>query len=334
MTLGALADRVRAGSDFAHKLDIRAASAMLGGVGAVAAARGAGREAVRLGDDCAALPDGTGGHLLFAIEALRDEFVAADPWFAGYCGVMVNVSDVASMGGRPVAVVDALTGTSGARAERVWEGMRAAAERYGVPIVGGHTNVRAQSDHLAVAILGRATRLLTSFDARPGDVILSATDLRGSYRGSNPFWNASTRADPARLRADLEILPKLAEDGLCRAAKDVSMGGLVGTLLMLLECSGVGAVIDPGAAPRPPRVPLELWLTSFPSFGYLLAVAPEHAAAVAARFHAANIACAPIGACDASCRLELRDGAEREVVWDLRERPMMGFGPAAMADRG
>ena len=33
---------------------------------------------------------------------------AAEPWFAGYCGVMVNLSDVAAMGGRPVAVVDAL----------------------------------------------------------------------------------------------------------------------------------------------------------------------------------------------------------------------------------
>src|ERR1700749_373804 len=61
----------------------------------------------RVGDDCAAIPDGD-GHLLFAIEGFINEFVAADPWFAGWCGVMVNLSDAVAMGGRPLAVVDAV----------------------------------------------------------------------------------------------------------------------------------------------------------------------------------------------------------------------------------
>ncbi|MFH7168792.1 AIR synthase related protein, partial [Klebsiella pneumoniae] len=61
--------------------------------------------AVPAGDDCAAIPDGD-GHLLLAIEGFLDGFVAADPYFAGFCGVMVNVSDIAAMGGTPVAVVD------------------------------------------------------------------------------------------------------------------------------------------------------------------------------------------------------------------------------------
>ena len=56
--------------------------------------------AVAVGDDCAAIPDGD-GFLLFAIEGFMNEFVARDPWFAGWCGVMVNVSDIAAMGGGP-----------------------------------------------------------------------------------------------------------------------------------------------------------------------------------------------------------------------------------------
>ncbi|MDE2083124.1 MAG: sll0787 family AIR synthase-like protein, partial [Burkholderiales bacterium] len=241
MTLDELADTLRASRGFAHKRDI---------AGAVAQLRVAGDAQVRNGDDCAAIPDGD-GHLLFAIEGFVEDFVAQMPWFAGYCGVMVNVSDIAAMGGRAIAVVDALWSTDAAHAAPVLQGLAAAAERYGVPLVGGHTNQRAASGQLAVAILGRATRLLTSFDARPGDALVMAIDLRGEFMEPHPFWNASTSAPAARLRADLAVLPDLAESGLCDAAKDISMAGAVGTTLMLLEGSGVGGTINVDAVPRP-----------------------------------------------------------------------------------
>ncbi len=163
--------------------------------------------------------------------------------------------------------------------------MTAAAAKYGVPIVGGHTNSRAAGHHLAVAILGRATRLLSSFDARPGDVLVSAVDLRGDWFGDHPFWDASTTAPGDRLRGDLEVLPQLAEAGLCRAAKDVSNGGVIGTATMLAECSGVGLRIDLPALPAPPGVDRPRWLSAFPSYGFLLAVSPADAAAVCDRFH-------------------------------------------------
>ena len=115
---------------------------------------------------------------------------------------------------------------------------------------------------------------------------MAAIDLRGSWFGPYPYWNASTGADGARLRGDLEVLPDLAEAGLCAAAKDVSMGGLVGTAAMLAECSGVGVTIDVSAVPAPAGAALAKWLTCFPSYGFLLAVPPAHTSAVAARFAA------------------------------------------------
>src|SRR5208282_3106561 len=99
--------------------------------------------------------------------------------FAGWCGVMVNVSDIAAMGGRPTAVVDALWAQGESSAAAILDGMRAAAAAFGVPIVGGHTNLAADAPQLSVAILGRARRLLSSFDARPGERVVAAIDLRG-----------------------------------------------------------------------------------------------------------------------------------------------------------
>src|SRR6202007_1739544 len=150
------------------------------------------------------------------------------------------------------------------------------------PIVGGHTNVRAERAQLSVAILGRAKQLLTSFDAAPGDVLIAAIDLRG--RDPDPFTNgeAATDAPPSRLRGDLEVLPAIAEAGLAKAAKDISQGGVIGTAAMLAECSGVGITIDIQAVRRPEGVPLERWLTILRSFGFLLSAPPAKAKEVIA----------------------------------------------------
>src|SRR3984893_4663698 len=91
----------------------------------------------RLGDDCAAIQDGD-GWLLFAAEGMLPSFVADDPWFAGYSAVMVNLSDVASMGGRPLAIVDVLWAPGLDQSSDIWEGMSASSKAYGVPIAEGH----------------------------------------------------------------------------------------------------------------------------------------------------------------------------------------------------
>jgi uncharacterized protein len=94
----------------------------------------------RLGDDCAAIQDGD-DWLLLAAEGMLPSFVAEDPWFAGYSAVMVNLSDIAAMGGRPLAIVDVLWAPGLDQPGQIWEGMSAASKTYGVPIVGGHTTV-------------------------------------------------------------------------------------------------------------------------------------------------------------------------------------------------
>ena len=316
MTLGSLAASLRGSRGFAHKRDIgdvmsALAQALPGGAGDLS-------PAVPVGDDCAAIPDGEGGFLLFAIEGLVEDFILRMPWFAGYCSVMVNVSDVYAMGGRPLAVVDAMWSTGMEPAADMLRGMAEASARYGVPIVGGHSNNRSERPQLAVSILGRARKLLTSFGARPGDRLVMAVDLRGAYEEPFSYWNASTSAPPERLRADLELMPALAEAGLCDAAKDISMAGTIGTALMLLECSGAGAVIDVDAIPRPPDTPLARWLGAFPSYGFILSVRPECVDAVLERFAQRSLASAAIGEVDASLELVLAQGAERALLWDLK----------------
>ena len=316
-----LAEALRAALGVQHKREIQSAAR------AFSDARGGpwGPGTVRLGDDTAAIPDGE-GYLLFAAEGMWPELVATEPRFAGYCAVMVNASDVYAMGGRPLAIVDTLFATSAAAAEPLLLGMNDAAARFGVPVVGGHSNLHSPYPALAAAVLGRAKRLLTSFDAHPGDHLVAAIDLRGQMHPRHAFWNASLEAPPERLRADYAVLPELAEAGLAVAAKDVSMGGLIGTALMLLESSGVGATLSLDGIPRPAGVSWERWLTAFPSYGFLLAVPPENEGRICESFASRGIAAATVGQVDGSCRLTLASGSDRATVWDLDEAPLTGFG--------
>jgi len=283
-----------------------------------------GLKAATVGDDCAALPDGD-GHLLFAMEGFLSGFVAADPWFAGWCGVMVNVSDVAAMGGRPLAVCDALWAAGETQAAPLLDGLAAAARAYGVPIVGGHTNLTSATPQLSVAILGRAKKLLTSFDAAPGDALVLAADHRGAYREPFDNFQAALDAPPERLRADLALLPEIAESGLARAAKDVSQAGIVGTAAMLAECSRAAIEVDLDAIPVPSGVALARWLKTFPSYGFLLPVAPANVEAVLALFGARDLSAAVIGQVQEGAEIAVASAGRRARVRHFGAEPLMGF---------
>jgi hypothetical protein len=97
------------------------------------------------------------------------------------------------------------------------------------------------------------------------------------------------------------------------------MAGTLGTALMLLECSQVGARIDLDSIPRPADVPLARWLTAFPSFGYLLSVREEHVERVQAKFEARALACTVIGAVDASHKVVVHQGDEAALLWDFND---------------
>lgn len=303
-----------------HKRDIQTAAANLG---PYVTDRGTG-EPIFLGDDCAAIPDGD-GYLLLAAEGLWPPLVAADPWFAGWCAVLVNVSDIYAMGGTPIAVVDALWSPSEEQAGSLWRGMVAAATTFDVPIVGGHTNCHSPYSALSVAILGRAHRLITSFDAQPGQALVLVTNLAGRSHPDYPFWDAATQAEPATLRRQFDLLPAVAHQGLCQAGKDVSMGGIIGTVLMLLETSGCGAVLEIDAIPRPPEVPLAQWLLSFPSYGFVLSVMPEQVSPLQALFRAEALTCEVIGQVTPGHALTLTAGEESSVFWDFQQTSLTGF---------
>ncbi|MEP1614525.1 MAG: sll0787 family AIR synthase-like protein [Roseobacter sp.] len=276
------------------------------------------------GDDCAVLPT-KDGYDLFSCEGFINAFVKTDPWFAGWCGVMVNISDILSMGGRPRAITNAIWAPNAESAQPVLAGMKAASHSYGVPVVGGHTNLNTDELQLSVSILGHAKKVISSFDARPGDVLICAVDLRGNYREPFDNWNAALTTPPAKLRQAMEILPTLAEAGLVTAGKDISQGGIVGTALMLAEASGVSIDIQLEALVHPPGVDIARWLRTFPSFGFLLSAPPEHAAEICAKFAQSDISATVCGDVRDGSTLHLTGREGSALFWDYDRTPYLNL---------
>ncbi len=102
------------------------------------------------------------------------------------------------------------------------------------------------------------------------------------------------------------------------------MAGVVGTVLMLLEASGLGGVVDLDALPRPVEVGLEDWLLAFPSYGFVLSVAAAEMDAVMGRFAARGIAAAAIGGTDESRVVRLRMGEDEAVLWRFADEALVG----------
>ena len=282
----------------------------------------AGSFGIRNGDDAAAIPDGD-GYLLLAAEGITASIVRHNPYLAGKCAVLANINDIYAMGGHPLAMVDVIGTPDGESAREICRGMRDNAARYQVPVVGGHLLRTERDASVALAILGRAKRCITSFDALPGDCLVLVTRKNGKWLADMGFWNCTLPEDDAGLVPHLELLPLCAERELVRAGKDVSMAGMAGTALMLAESSGVGFCLDLDAITPPPDVPLAPWLLAFMSYGFLLAVAPGRLVDVLDLFTGQGLCAAVVGEFREERRAVLRQGQRRAVLWDFTEKPFV-----------
>jgi uncharacterized protein len=267
------------------------------------------------GDDGAAIAHDD-EYLILCGEAIHPAFVRENPHAAGAAAVITNVSDVRAMGGRPVGLLDMLVSPDRAHAESVLDGLAWAAGLLGVDVVGGHLTI-GHEPSLSASCTGIARRPLRAANARPGDELLAAFCVEGRYTENTPFFSSLRDRAPQALRDDGEALVEVAESGAVRAARDVSMPGVAGSLLQLLEIAGCGATLDLDRLPRPAGVALERWLITFPSFGFLLVAPPGAARDAAEPFLARGLACAPCGRLDDSGVLRLAAAGDSTALWDL-----------------
>jgi thiamine-monophosphate kinase len=225
---------------------------------------GSGRRAILgPGDDCAILPETHFRQLLTIdsmVEDVHFKLAWGTPEALGARALTVNLSDVAAMGGKPTACVVNLAVRDGLGMQffdRMYRGLRGAAARAEVEVVGGNIT-RANALAITIALLGDVRGAALRRDAaRPGDTVYvtgtvgdAAAGLRilsGRLRArgaARKFLVDRFLQPTARLKAGL----RLALIKPAPAAIDLS-DGLWQDLSHLLERSRVGAEIDVSELP-------------------------------------------------------------------------------------
>jgi len=152
------------------------------------------------GEDAAVLKASGDNLILLAVDGIWGKLLEIDPWWAGYCAVLVNVNDIAAMGGTPLAMVNLTSTQKKDVCLELGRGMADGVKKFGVPMVGGHLHPDTVYDALDVGIVGTVKKdsVIFSSGAKPGDKVLVAIDLDGRISSSyNLGWDTTSKKPPA-----------------------------------------------------------------------------------------------------------------------------------------
>lgn len=257
--------------------------------------------------------------LLMAADGIMEDLVKRNPYWAGYCAVLVNVNDIAAMGGQSIAMVNVLSCPDEKMRESIVAGIKDACDKFGVPMVGGHLHPDTTYSAIDVAILGKTdrSRLVLSSGASCGETILVAMDLDGRFTEGVPYsWDTTSMKSKRYVQRQLKVMNKIAP--YLTAGKDISNPGTLGSLGMLLEASRAGGLVDVSTIPRPKHVDLLQWLTAYQGCGFVVTCREGREAAVMDEFARSDITASECGKVTKEPLLELELDGERRVLFDFR----------------
>ena len=283
------------------------------------------------GEDAAAIAYGD-DYLLFAADGIMESLVQTDPFYAGYFAVLVNVNDIAAMGGRPLAMVDIMSMNDGKVCSKLLKGMERAVRKFNVPIVGGHTHPDCNYSAIDISIIGTVpkTDIILSSTAREGDDIIFAIDLDGFFPdGLKYAFDTTTRKDDVFVQTQQKLMCRIAKKHIVTAGKDMSNPGCVGTLGMLLESSGKGGTVDLGKIPRPRNADLTQWLLAYQGYGFVLTCRPENSQKVIDMFTSVKVDAAVVGKVDDSSKLVLNCAEGSKILFDFSKDIITGCNPGS-----
>lgn len=289
----------------------------------------AGAGAFGLRDDAALLAPPAGRALVISADAMVAgvHFLPDDPPdLVARKLLRVNLSDLAAKGAVPLGYL--LTVSVPRATEDAWfaafaSGLAADQAEYGVALLGGDTTSTPGPVSLSLTIIGHVAPggMVRRAGARAGDHVVVTGTIGDGALG---LAAAQGRlADPGGTLADRYRLPRprlgLVSPDLVAAAMDVS-DGLVQDLGHLCRAGGVGATILAGDVPLSGAAAaagpdwLATCLTGGDDYEVLMAVRPEHAAALRARAASLGIAVTRIGTYEAEAGVRvLADGAPLDL---------------------
>ena len=249
-----------------------------------------------IGDDCSVLPMGDEA-LVFTADMLNEgiHFLTerSTAYQIGYKSLMVNISDVAAMGAKPVATLLSLALPEerfGEWSDEFMRGYYEASARYNVALVGGDTTKSNYGVGINVTAIGRVAKanIKRRSAAKIGDVIAVTGRLGASAAGLRDVLNGVCNTENAKIHLMPEAQVREGEwfGAQCavHAMMDVS-DGIASDMRHILDESKVSAVIAENDIPVAEGATLEDALCGGEDYQLLLTIDERKAISLAKEFH-------------------------------------------------
>ncbi|MHA2393273.1 MAG: AIR synthase related protein [Promethearchaeota archaeon] len=207
-----------------------------------------------IGEDAASIEDGD-KYILITTDRIKTNFIENFPFGAGFSSILVSVDDIYACGGIPLAASIIISLKDPEVCKPLLEGICEGSKKFKVPIIRGHTNVRGENYELSTTLIGEIEKedYISAGNAQVGDNIILAVDFDGKTgKASNLYYDTTTfksSEDVLRKRKAMNII---AKNHLAHASKDISNGGIFGTLLQMINYSKVGADVNINLIEIPP----------------------------------------------------------------------------------
>ncbi|MDR1819963.1 MAG: methanogenesis marker 2 protein [Methanobrevibacter sp.] len=287
-----------------------------------------GKTLLGFGDDSSAIDIDNNKAVLVAADGIWGRLIDIDPYWAGYCSILVNVNDIVAMGGEPLAMVNILSVKDKIVGDEIIKGIIDGCHKFNVPMVGGHFHPDAEYNVLDVSIVGVVDKnhMITSFSAKVKDKIIVSIDLDGRQYPNSPLnWDTTLNKDEGIVQGQLKVMKTIAEMDLVSAGKDISNPGVLGTLEMLLESSNCGARIYLERIPRNDNVSWEDWLRVYPGSGFILTAPNENVDKIIDLLKDFSLESQVVGEVISDKKLYLNYDGEERVVFDQGKNPVLNL---------
>ena len=209
-----------------------------------------------VGQDSAAIND-YDTYILVTTDRINTNYLKSYPFGAGFSSILVGVDDIFCCGGTPLAASLILSYKDPKKGQDIIDGICEGSMKFQVPIIRGHTKPRGESYELSSTMIGEIQKedYISATNAKVGDAILLAVDFDGKVgKASKFYWDTVTFKSSNEVLNKRKAMNQIANHHIVNSSKDVSNGGIFGSILQIAKYSSVGANINIETIQIPPKL--------------------------------------------------------------------------------
>ncbi len=277
-----------------------------------------------IGEDSATIKN-KDKYILLTTDRIKTEFVRNFPFGAGFSSILVGVDDIYCCGGKPLGASIILSFPDKTNGLKIIEGICEGSKRFQVPIIRGHTNTKDKCYELSSTMVGeiRKENYISAKTSKINDKIVFIIDEDGKIgNASNLYWDTVTFKSSEEILKKREVMITIGKKHLINSSKDISNGGIFGTLYQMIRHAKIGADVNITKIILPPKLigigyTLETFINMYLTTSFILSVPEENSQKVISIFEYYGLKATIIGNFTAeSCQLKINDGKESIIVFD------------------